>query len=174
MICTTQPKAATWTVLLWAMATLGFSQLAVADAGTLYLQKRVPFEKGISVPDAVRAECNLETKIPAYVREAVSGQFKIVDAEGGRGKTLTMKITGVLGVGGGAWSGPKSVTVEGTLKEGGKVVGTFRALRYSGGGAFGAYKGTCSILDRCAKTLAKDIARWLNTPSMNARLGDAK
>ena len=92
--------------------------------------------------------------------------------ESTEGRVLHVEISSVVGPQGGAWSGAKSVTVEGKLTENGEVIGTFKGNRYSGGGAFGGYKGTCSILGRCAKTLGSDIAKWLAKPTMDARLGN--
>ncbi len=89
------------------------------------------------------------------------------------GRVLHIEIVNVIGTGGGAWSGAKSVTVEGKLTENGEVIGTFTSSRYSGGGAFGGYKGTCSILGRCIKAMGSDIAKWLANPTMDAKLGDA-
>ncbi len=147
--------------------------------GVLTIEKRAPFEKGLRVPDAVRAECNLETNVPKFVQEfAEKNHDKVSLADqvgkGTTGQALSMKIVDLTGAGGGAWSGAKHVAVEGTLWENGKVKGSFRAVRYSGGGAFGGYKGTCAILGRCAKAIGKDVAGWLESPGMNARLGDAK
>ncbi len=42
-----------------------------------------------------------------------------------------------------------------------------------GSGAFGGFKGTCSILGRCIEALGKDIATWLKDPEMDSQLGDA-
>src|SRR4030065_483798 len=78
---------------------------------------------------------------------------------------LSLPLTG-FGVG--AWSGAKHVPVEGTLWENGKIKGTFTAMRYSGGGAFGGYKGTCAILGRCVKAIGKDGGGWLRAASMKA------
>jgi hypothetical protein len=64
------------------------------------------------------------------------------------------------------------VLIKGSLAEKGKVLGDFNARRYSGGGMFGEYKGTCSILGRCVKTLGKDVAEWLAHPVSQAALGD--
>src|SRR3954464_11095091 len=137
-----------------------------AGAQTLSVPAKVSYDKGVHVPDAVRAECGLETKIPEYVKSSAPGQVT-KGAQGGKGggKSLDMKITGLLATGGGNFSGPKSVTVSGTLREGGKVKGTFTAMRHSSGGPFGG-GGTCAILDRCAKAIGKDIGAWLKTPSM--------
>ena len=144
-----------------------------AEVGIL---KSATFDKDAAVPAAVKAECDLQTKIPNYVFAEAKGEIEglsFVDKPGA-GRTLSLAIKGVAGAGGGAWSGPKQVTIEGKLLEKNKVVGSFVATRFSGGGAFGAYKGTCKILDRCAKALGKDVAGWLMEPTMNARLGDAR
>ena len=153
--------------------------LASLAAGTLNLQDYAPYEKGVPVPDAVRAECGLEGKVVEFVQSAVTPGFDkvvLVDdaSKAGAGKSLAMKITGITGTAGGAWSGAKFVTINGTLREQGKVIGTFRATRLSGGGAFGGYKGTCSILGRCAKALSDDVVKWLGAPTMNAKLGDER
>jgi hypothetical protein len=147
--------------------------------GALTVEKRAPFEKGLHVPDAVRAECDLETNVPKFVQEYAEkthDKVNLVDqvGKGTAGQALSMKIVDIYGAGGGAWSGAKHLAVEGTLWENGKVKGTFRAVRYSGGGMWGGYKGTCSILGRCAKAIGKDVAGWLESPGMDSRLGDAK
>src|SRR4051812_4381312 len=144
-----------------------------AGAQTLSVPAKVSYDKGVHVPDAVRAECGLETKIPEYVKSSAPGQVT-KGAQGGKGggKSLDMKITGLLATGGGNFSGPKSVTVTGTLREGGKITGTFVARRNASAGAFGG-GGTCAMLDRCAKAIGKDVGEWLKAPKMNARLGDA-
>lgn len=143
------------------------------------LKVRAPaaYDKDLVVPTAVKAECALETKLPTYIEEYAKGQFDtitLVDDAKGKGKFLSVEITGLVGTGGGAWSGAKQVAIDGVLTENGKTIGTFKGMRVSGGGAFGAYKGTCSILDRCIKALGKDVAGWLKAPTMNARLGDAR
>jgi hypothetical protein len=150
--------------LLAASASLALSFAVSAGAEPLSVPSKVSFDKNVHVPDAVRKECGLETKIPEYVKAS---------ADAGKGGKLDMKITGLLATGGGAFSGPKSITISGTLREGGKVKGSFVARRNASAGAFGG-GGTCAMLDRCAKALGKDIGTWLKSPSMDARLGDAK
>jgi hypothetical protein len=139
--------------------------LPLAAAAQVSVPQKISFDKDLHVPDAVRKECALDTKIPQYVKSA-GGQAR-------KGGKLEMKITGLLATGGGAFSGPKSVTVAGTLREGGKVTGTFVAQRNASAGAFGG-GGTCAMLDRCAKAIGKDVGEWLKAPSKDAKLGDAK
>jgi hypothetical protein len=86
---------------------------------------------------------------------------------------LELTISQVHAPGGGAFSGAKSMTVKGVLRDNGKEIGSFTATRYSGGGVFGGYKGTCAIVGRCAKAIGKDIAQWLEDPKKGSELGDA-
>jgi len=89
-----------------------------------------------------------------------------------KGKVLEVVISDAIS-GGNAFIGHrKYVAVEGTLYEDGKKVASFTGGRYSGGGALGGYKGSCSVLGRCTKALGKDIAGWLKNPEDGASLGD--
>ena len=147
-----------------------------SHADTLTLPEKAPFRSGLYVPQPVKAECALETKVVQHIKAAASGFEKVSvvkGGQGGAGKSLDLKITGLLGTGGGSFSGPKAVTVTGTLREGGKVKGTFTAMRFAAAGAFGG-GGTCAMLERCAKAIGKDVATWLKAPTMNAKLGDEK
>lgn len=149
----------------------------VADDAVINVVSPVPFAADSGATGNVKAECTLETRLPQFIAEAARRGVKVVigppPEEGAQGKYLYLEFTHVLGAGGGAWSGPKSVTAKGELIENGEIIGSFISSRYSTGGAFGAYKGTCSILGRCIKAMGKDIAAWLRSPTMDAQLGDA-
>lgn len=157
------------------LAALGFGLSAVAAhaAGALTVPKKVRYEKGIYVPDAVRAECSLETKLAEHVREAAGAKYQVKTADSVSNKTpgraLGLTITHVLAPGGGPFSGPKSVAVRGVLWENGKQVGSFVARRNTTHGG-----GTCNMLERDAKEIADDIAKWLEAPGKDDKLGDAK
>lgn len=148
--------------------------LATLAGGSITVPKKVAYEKGIHIPDAVRTECDLEQKTAEHVRKALGGKFDKVNAADSvssktAGKALTMKITSVLAPGGGSWSGPKSVEVRGTLWENGKQLGSFTARRNTTRG-----RGTCGMLERNAKEIASDIAKWIEAPGKDSRLGDSK
>ncbi len=143
----------------------------------IFIDTVTNYSKSAMVPVAVRNECALQSQLPEFVesyanRSGVSVVRKGAVSSKSEGRVLEMEIVDLIGTGGGAWSGTKSVTVEGRLYEGGKMIGSFRGRRLSGGGVFGGYKGTCSILGRCVEALGKDISVWLNNPTMNARFGD--
>lgn len=150
----------------WALAiALGVGLAQHAQAQEKLLIQAV-LDPKVSVADAVKRECGLDTMVGDWVLESVGkkypGSAKLHQGDsGGKGKILKVTIVHVMGVGGGAYSGPKSMTVRADLMQGGKVLATTTKERASGGGAFGGYKGTCQIFGRVAKTLGADVASWL-------------
>lgn len=169
------------TAFLFLSLFIFFHPLSVqAKGGTLNISKLAQYEKGANVPAAVRNECGLETKIIQFTQKFAEKNFdKVVlvnnASSATSGKTVSIRITDAQAPKGGTTTGYKSLTIKGTLWQNGKVQGTFTARRVTSGGAsFIGYKGTCSMLARCAKTLGKDVATWLEKPTMNAKLGDAR
>jgi hypothetical protein len=148
--------------LIVGMASAG----AIETKGKLYVQSPAAYSLDAGFVRNVKDECAPETKLADYVRKKVGGQFSEVipignPAEAGSEKVLVLTIFEISGVGGGAWSGSKGITAEARLLENGKQFGQFKDSNSSRGGMFGGFKGTCSILDRAAESLAEDIADWL-------------
>lgn len=61
---------------------------------------------------------------------------------------------------------------KGALYQEGPAIGNSLARRYSTGGAFASYAGSCSILGRTVEAIGKDVAEWMPAPTRDARLGD--
>jgi hypothetical protein len=143
--------------------------------GTLIIQDIV-YSEDAGVPDAVKQECNLLNELSGNIKSAVASQYATVLEGANQGPAnadvLTIEIINLVGPSGGAWSGGKSVMIKGLLTKQGKRIGSFKALRVSGGGMWGAYMGTCAILGRCVTTLGEDVADWLKNPVDNAKLGN--
>ena len=155
---------------------LGLVTNAYAGDTKTAIASMVPFSENGSIREAVKAECNLQTKLPQFVAE-YAGDYNVEvvleeKPNKKKGSYLWLEITQVHASGGGAWSGPKSVSVAGKLFKDGKQISQFSATRYSSGGFFGGFKGTCAIAGRCVKTLGRDIAKWLENPKNKAHLGD--
>ncbi len=136
----------------------------------------VAFKSGIRMHDAIRNECMLPEKLSGFIRDNALSHYEniVVDGSGKpRGAdVLAIEITDLRGPKGGGWSGPKYVTVQGSLKRNGRVIGDFQGKRTSMGGAFGVFKRTCDILGRCTKTLGADISTWLQNPGKNSTIGE--
>ena len=144
------------------LVVLGFSVAGIAQAQEKLLILPAQFGPNVQVVDSVKRECELEAKIDEWVMESVSKKYSAARGDkAGSGKTLRVTITNVFGVGGGAYSGSKSMSVQADLMQGGKVIATTTKNRSSGGGAFAGMKGTCAIFGRVAKALGADVAAWL-------------
>ncbi|UCE90130.1 MAG: hypothetical protein JSW10_04750 [Pseudomonadota bacterium] len=167
------------THLLIALAFSGLLASTASFAGEAIVTEDIArYSSDATIPPAVREECELQSQLPIFVQKYSKKQKIDVTLQPdtlpkGTGRELKLQITGAVGGGGGAWSGPKMVRVAGALFEDGNKVAGFTGVRSSGGGAFGGYKGTCSIMGRCVKALGKDISRWLVNPTDGAKLGEA-
>jgi hypothetical protein len=144
------------------------SLAAGAAAEPVRLSDRVAFAEGSGVTRAVREECGLERGLPEYVRSAAR-DVELVSGAASGPRTLDLHVTEVHAPGGGPFSGPKAMTVEATLREGGRVVATARSRRVTAE----PFGGTCDQLRKVARAIASDLAAWLASPSKGATLGDA-
>ena len=150
--------------------------VSYTGTGTLNIAP-VIFAKGLQVREAVRKECQLLTKLPGFVQSNAQDQYAGIHLQAKRSTEsdfLEIKIVDLPQYKKNAWAGRSGqwVGVKGSLLRKGKKTVSFQASRASMGGFMGAYKGTCSLLGRCTKTLGKDIAEWLKNPVDGAVLGD--
>ena len=150
----------------------------VTMADTINIAQSTPFSANANVPPKVKSECNLQTKLPGFIQTYAGKKGMEINlvaqpvSSGSAGRNLVLEISNVNAPGGGAWSGPKSVAVVGKLYQNGQLIGDFHGSRYTTGGAFGGFKGTCSLVGRCVKSLGKDISKWLKNPTKGASLGN--
>ena len=146
------------------MKTFAFTILVAATApawadGTRLLTP-VDYASESSVVPKVREACKVEDRLTADVGNAMGG----TTAEAG-GDVVKVSIIDVMGVGGGAWSGPKAISIRVDLMKGGKVLRTTRLTRTTNGGVFGGFTGTCAMLERDSAVLGKDVAKWVASES---------
>lgn len=146
-----------------ALALVMPASLAFADSKVL-LETPVVYAADAAVAAPVREQCKVESLLERDVGKALGGTVAAgAEAEGAR--SMRLKITFVLGVGGGAFSGPKGVTIDADLVESGKVLRSTHLTRTTTGGPGAMFKGTCAILERSTEALAKDLARWAKEPA---------
>ena len=152
---------------------LMFLCVSSAQAETLTTSQSIPFAEDSGASDDIKNECKFETRLPEYLKKEAKRTFDVVlskePLEDAEGKTLSLIIANMYGLGGGAFSGSKSAIVTGELKENGEVIASMSLRRHS---IMGMAPGTCSILKRISKKMGEDIAEWLEEPTMDAELGD--
>ena len=161
-------------LLATTLLTVGLSQHQHADERIVVgIPEVTPYAPGVHVRDAVRKQCQLGEKVSKFLKQYARNRVEFAEASESE-RYLEMSITEVYALGGGAHTGAKWMEVTGHLTEDGERIASFRAKRYSTGGAFAGFKGTCSIIGRCTKAIGRDIADWLRDPTDGARLGDAR
>ncbi|WP_017925571.1 hypothetical protein [Thioalkalivibrio sp. HL-Eb18] len=139
--------------------------------------ERFAYSDDATVSEAIRRECELEERFPGFVQEFGARHDVRVEtganvSPGDAGKVLVVKITQARNDGN-AWSGHRSLAeAEGTLYENGEAVAEFTSRRVSGGGAFGGFKGSCSVMGRTVRAMGADIASWVRLPEDGAHLGN--
>lgn len=159
------------TVLLSFLSTQSFSE-------SIQLLSAIDYDPDSRIQQNVRTECiNLGKKLSDFTQQYAAKHG--IDVElvneintNSSGKTLEVYMTEAVSSGNAFIGHRKYVAIRGTLWENGEKIAEFTGGRYSGGGAFGGYKGSCSVLGRCVKALGKDVAGWLKSPNNNASLGD--
>lgn len=136
-----------------------------ATAGErLYLQTPATFAQNAPVIPRIKAECDLEREMAVGAEAGISKRYSLVtlatrDEDVGNDKVVKVTILSVDGIGGGSWTGGKSMTIKAELTQGETVLRSKTFQRESGhSGLFG---GTCDILHKVTRALGADVGVWL-------------
>lgn len=135
-------------------------------AEKFYVQVPAVLDPSAPIVNAVKNECGLELLIGNYVFQRVNERMGGADplqdiAKAGQNKVLQLTIISVQGVGGGAWSGGKAISLRAQIVQNGQTLNTVVFRRNSRGGVFGGMQGTCTIMEHIVTFLAKDVAAWV-------------
>jgi hypothetical protein len=136
------------------LALLAVAAAAHADGVTLLTP--VTYAADSAVVPKVREACKLEERLTTDVGGALNGTTTST-----AGQVVRVSIVDVMGVGGGAWSGPKAISIRVDLLRDGQVERSTHLTRTTTGGPLGGFKGTCSMLERDSSVLGKDVAKWV-------------
>jgi hypothetical protein len=147
-----------------AVACLAFLSPA-AHAADPRLLIPVTFDPAADVPDAVRNECGVDYKLQEEAAHQIKGHDKSWEpTETLEGQVVRITILNVRAGAAGGFSGPKSMSARVELLNDGNVERS-TVLHSS---AFSVpvltFKGTCTILDKASRGLAKHVAEWVRHP----------
>jgi hypothetical protein len=146
----------------------GMLLVSVVAQAKEILRVQVPavFDGQASVEPAIRDECAADMILGNHVFQKVADKFpdslQVQDAtKMQKGKVLKLTILSIQGIGGGGWTGPKTMTVRADLLQDGEVVQTVVKREHSRGGVWGIMRGTCSIVEVVTESLGRQFAAWL-------------
>ncbi len=155
---------------LLSIAALGAAFLScAAHADPVSLLIPVTYDPKADIPQKVKDECRLDYELQSQISNALVRAFKSANGTttSTEGQTVRATITYVFGPAGGGWSGPKVVAIRAELLQDGKVQ---RETKLSRASVFNVgFKGTCAILDKDARTLSKDVVKWIKDPAYSTK-----
>ncbi len=138
----------------------------------------IPFAEKAEIRETIREECGLGSKLSkALVKRGAKKEVTLVrvgnlEATGDAGRSLELRITDAIQTSGGFFPA-HSITIDGVLKEEGRIVGTMEGTSLAAASFIPFRRGQCAILEEAIRLLAKDVIRWVKKPRLDARLGEA-
>ncbi len=144
---------------------------------TVYIRPMASYSPRSRISSKIKTECTLPKALSdSIVQFSKNSGVNVKFKNNIRPNELELKIQIEDAVSSGnAFIGHnKFVDISGSIVKGKTVYYTFDAARRSGGGYFGAYRSSCSVLGRIAKALGKDISYWLSNPYDGAKMGDVE
>ncbi len=143
----------------------------------------IPYADKAEIRDSIREECGLGSKLSkSLVNRGAKKELPLVrvgnpvadqEAETSSRRSLELRITDAIQTSGGLFP-THSLSIDGVLKEDGRIVGTMEGTRFAQASFFPFRRGECSILSEAVRLLAKDVIKWVKKPKLEARLGDAR
>lgn len=144
---------------------------------TIYIRPSIVYTERSRVSTAIKQECTIPQALSEnIVKKALDQGINIEVKNNIQANDIELKIEilDAVSAGNAAIGHNKFMIIEGSLVKGKTKYSSFKAARLSGGGYFGAYRSSCSVLGRITKALGQDTAAWLIDPFDGARLGDVQ
>jgi hypothetical protein len=171
-------------LLLFAICAgaMFFLMVSPSRAETISIASSVPYAASSGISKKQKTDCTLDVRLPKHIESAARSEIEIVILENAvdavQGKALQLEFVHVFAQPGKWISGSAAVAVRGQLKENDEVIGSVTAFRTTSrpdiAGKIDGLEGACLMLNRCIEVIGQDIVTWLEHPTMNAKLGDAK
>lgn len=151
---------------LWKLAVLAACVSASGQVwAEVYLSPAVPYQNEENIAVRIVRECTAigSTLTESAVKASQRGKVKLAAAEdfAGQNEYVKAEILSATGIGSAMIGHWKGITVQAEYYRDGKLVEQTKLERHSTGGFFGGFKSSCSVLNRTANTLGKDLAAWV-------------
>lgn len=160
------------------------SSAARAAEDPIAIPTLIPYAEKAEVRSSIREDCGLGTKLSKQIlqRSLKKKRVSVIrvgnPAEGRNGegpprRNLDLRITDAIETVGGLLP-TYSLSIDGVLKEDGRVVGTFVGTRFGRASFIPFRRGDCAVLAEAVRLISKDVVKWMRKPRLDARLGDAR
>lgn len=156
---------------IFVVVVAGIAATPVHAEDIVLVSAAIPYQKDDTTNENIRKECTWNTTMPQYLAKASEGRVKVAEKniDAAADKKLMLVATHLHAIGGGGWTGPKWLVLEGKLLEKGKLIGNFEARRQTIRGSM----KSCGTLESLSEEIGDDILEWLKNPALNAKLGNA-
>ena len=147
------------------------------EGKTIYIKTMSPYAPNSRVQTNIKQECTLPDALSKDIAKYAAEQGLTVIAKNdikANEYELQVQIENAVSAGNAAIGHNKFVAISGAIVKGNTQYYSFDAARLSGGGYFGVYRSSCSVLGGIARRLGKDTALWLVNPYDGAELGDTQ
>lgn len=144
---------------------------------TIYIKTMIPYAPNSRIQTNIKQECTLPDALSKDIAKYAAEQGVTVIAKNNIKADeyeLQVQIENAVSAGNAAIGHNKFVAISGAIVKGNTKYYSFDAARLSGGGYFGVYRSSCSVLGGIARRLGKDTALWLVNPYDGAELGDTQ
>jgi hypothetical protein len=144
---------------------------------TIYVKPEIVYTSNSRVSDAIKQECTIPQALSENIlKKSIAMSVNMESKKDIKANEIELKIEIIDAVSSGnaAIGHSKFMVIHGSLVKGDTKYASFKAARHSGGGFFGAYRSSCSVLAKITKALGQDTAGWLMNPVDGAKLGDVQ
>lgn len=162
--------------LFFLMSALVAPLSAVAE-DSVVVQVPAIISPSAPIPAAVKEQCDVGTMLSQNVLSVISKRYPSAQAvasaeQAGAATLVQLTVLSVDGYGGGVFSGNKSITIKAEVLKGGASVSANVFMREGSGGI--VTFATCSLLEKAARALGKDVLKLLvRAPAAAAAKRDA-
>ena len=126
---------------------------------TYYIVEHIPYQNPAKVAERISNEC---TELGSLFANTIAAEAA------NQPNRVEVVITDVRSYGNAFTGHYKSVDIQVNRYTNGQPDGETHISRRSTGGIGGAFKSSCSVLDRTTNTLSSDIVKWLQSQAASA------
>lgn len=144
---------------------------------SIFIAPQIAYTANSRVSAAIKQECTIPQALSENIIKKTAARGIDIRAKNNITPSdieLKIEILDAVSAGNAAIGHSKYMVIQGYLVKNNVRYSSFKAARHSGGGAFGAYRSSCSVLARITSALGDDVANWLLDPVDGARLGDVQ